>query len=91
MESLNSKAVKALQNMIHKFDNDPNYRKQVLFELNHMDVIKDSQLICSVLGDEYNYNNSVGDLLMYGYDHDYPNKQMVKAHNLFYQWHGCGD
>ena len=38
MESLNSKAVQVLQNMIHKFDNDPNYRKQVLFELNHIDV-----------------------------------------------------
>lgn len=88
--SLTEKATKVLEKMAHKLDTDPAYRAKVLQEMELSGVHKDSQLICSVVDDNFK-PGSVGDLLMYGMDHNYPETLTKKAHSLFYQWHGCGD
>ncbi len=90
-ETLNQKATRVLENMIKKWDQDPNYRQKILAEMALANTHKDSQLICSVIDSNYIVDSSVGDLLMYGMDHNYPDTLTQKAHNLFYQWHGCGD
>lgn len=80
----------AISRIFDRLNNDPVYLKKWQDNFALSLIHKESQLICSVINEMY-FVGSVGDLIMYGQNHNHVEDLKKEAHTLFYQWHGCGD
>lgn len=84
------RVLKALNELLYKLDNDPEFLAQVQADMILAAIQRENKLICSVMDKNYR-DASVGDMIMYGMDHDYYSKLEMEALDLFYQFHGMGD
>lgn len=80
----------ALANIIWQLDNDPAYLADVREQFLLDELKVNNQLICSVIDRMY-YEDTWGDAIAYGHDHNYYINLSIEALDLFYQNHGQGD
>lgn len=86
---MSDKMIKALDAVLAKFD-DPDFVESFKqkIELGHIE--KENGLICSVVDANFRVAD-VGDMIMYGLNHNYYDELQKQALDLFYQFHGQGD